>query len=187
MCLIDYLRRYISITDEEYQIFLSFLTTRKFNAKEKILDIGNRCNHRYYIKKGCVRIYSYNRKGIEQIYHFGIENWWISDYKSLLNKIPSDNIIEAIEPTEVFMLSNSNFDLLCAELPKIERLFRIIMERAYIASQNRLEFFSNLKPAEQYEHFITTNSDFTQRVPQYMLASYLGVTPEFISKIRSKE
>jgi len=185
MDLKNYIKRYVEISDDEYELFTSFLTQKSFKAKEKILDIGNRCHHRFYIKKGCVRFFSYN-KGNEQIYHFAIDNWWITDYNSLLNNRPSNIIIETTEPTEVYMLSKQNFELLCLALPKTERLFRIIMERAYIAFQKRLEFLYNLTSEEQYKDFIQDNSEFVQRVPQYMLASYLGVTPEFISKIRSK-
>ncbi len=187
MELKNYIERYISISDDEFQLFLSYLTHKSLKPKEKILDIGNKCNHRFYIKKGCVKLYSYNEKGNEQIYHFGIENWWITDYKSLLENKPSDKIIEAIELTEILMLSNDNFEILCKILPKTERLFRIIMERSYIAFQNRLEFLFNQTSEEQYINFIERNADFVKRVPQYMLASYLGVTPEFVSRVRSKK
>ncbi|MGO3707058.1 MAG: Crp/Fnr family transcriptional regulator [Mesonia hippocampi] len=186
MKLKGYIQRYINLTEQEYIVFLSYLDTKSFKPGEKLLDFKERCQKRFFIKKGCVRMYGYTEKGKEQIYHFAIENWWISNYESLLNNTPSYLIIEAIEPTEVYYLTSEKFELLCQQLPKIERMFRMIMERAYIAFQKRLEFLFNLSSEEQYRHFIKVNAKFTQRIPQYMLASYLGVTPEFISKIRSK-
>lgn len=186
MSLRAYIERYVSLSEEEYKIFLSCLETRSFAPGEQLLKYEERCQSRFYIKNGCVRMYGYTEKGKEQIYHFGIDNWWISNYESLLNDAPSQLIIEAIEPTEVYCLTMQKFEELCHRLPKTERLFRMIMERAYMAFQKRLEFLFNLSSEEQYKNFIEVNAKFTQRVPQYMLASYLGVTPEFISKIRSK-
>ncbi len=186
MSLFDYINRYVAIDREEYELFCSHLRLRSYLPKERLLDLGKICISRFFITKGCVRLYNYTEEGKEQIYHFAIENWWISDYASLTGRSPSKQIIEAIEPTEVLELTNADFESLCRELPKVERLFRIIMEKTYIALQNRLEFLFNLTSEKQYLNFIKRNSSFVQRVPQYMIASYLGVTPEFISKIKSK-
>ena len=186
MSLKEYVQRYINLSEEEYAVFISYLETKSFAPGTQLLAYEERCQSRFYIKKGCVRMYGYTEKGKEQIYHFGIDNWWISNYESLLNDTPSHLVIEAIELTEVYCLTLDKFEQLCQQLPKTERLFRMVMERAYMAFQKRLEFLFSLSSEEQYRHFIEVNAAFTQRVPQYMLASYLGVTPEFISKIRSK-
>jgi len=185
--LIDYIRRYIHITDAEIEIFGTYLQAKKIKKKEYLLKEGNTCNTRYYITKGCLRLYYINSKGNEQIIHFGIDNWWITDYESLINQNPCKLYIQATEDTELLELHKDAFEELCQKLPKVERLFRIIMEKTYIASQKRIEYMFSLTGEELYNTFISSNPEFAQRVPQYMIASLLGMTPEFISKVRAKK
>lgn len=185
--LIKYIRRYIDISETEFEVFYSYLKPKKLKKKDFLLKAGKICKSRYFITKGCIRLYYMNAKGYEQIIHFGIDNWWITDYESLINKTPSKLFIQATENTEILDLPQGTFDELCLKLPKIERLFRIIMEKTYIASQKRIEYMFNLSGEELYHKFISTNPDFAQRVPQYMIASLLGMTPEFISKIRANK
>lgn len=184
--LTEYIRRYIDISVTEIDLFATFLKPKKVKKKEYLLLAGEVCKARYYITKGCLRLYYIDNKEKEQIVHFGIDNWWITDYDSLINCIPSKLYVQAIEDTEILELHQESFEKACIELPKIERLFRIIMEKTYIASQKRMEYMFSLSGEELYAHFIAKNIEFAQRVPQYMLASYLGMTPEFISKIRGK-
>jgi CRP-like cAMP-binding protein len=184
--LIKYIRRYISISETEIAIFQSYLKPKKLTKKAFLLKEGQFCKSRYYIKSGCIRLFYIDKKGNEQIIHFGIENWWITDYESLINKTPSILYIQAIEPTELLELPQETFDDLCQRLPKTERLFRKIMEKTYIAIQKRIEYIYSLKGEDQFNIFIAANPEFAQRVPQYMIASYLGMTPEFVSKIRAK-
>ncbi len=184
--LIEYIRRYISISDQEITIFQSYLKEKKIPKKEFILKQGQLCKSRYYITSGCVRLFYIDNKGNEQIIHFGIENWWITDYESLINKLPSTLYIQAIENTEFLELPEKEFDKLCKEVPQTERFFRKIMEKTYIAIQKRIEYIYSLKGEDQFDIFISANPEFTQRVPQYMIASYLGMSPEFISKIKAR-
>ena len=103
----------------------------------------------------------------------------------MINKIPSKLYIQATENTELLVLPQEKFDELCQKVPQTERLFRIIMEKSYIASQKRISYMFSLSGEELFNDFISTNPYFTQRVPQYMIASYLGMTPEFVSKIKA--
>ncbi|MDC1161882.1 Crp/Fnr family transcriptional regulator [Tenacibaculum sp.] len=183
--LIEYIRRYISISEVEIDTFQSYLKPKKIKKQEFLLKQGQFCKSRYYIKKGCIRLFYIDNKGNEQIIHFGIDNWWITDYESLINKTSSKLYIQAIENTELFELSQESFDELCNQLPQTEQLFRKIMEKRYIAIQKRIEFMYSLNGAELFKTFISENPEFTQRVPQYMIASYLGMSPEFISKIKN--
>jgi CRP-like cAMP-binding protein len=185
--LIEYIRRYVSISETEINTFQSYLKASKIKKKAFLHKEGSVCKSRYFITKGCIRLFYIDSKGNEQIIHFGIENWWISDYESLINKTASKLNIQAIEDTELLELSQSSFDELCQKVPQTERLFRKIMEKTYIATQKRIEYIYSLKGEEQFQFFIATNPEFTQRVPQYMIASYLGMSPEFISKIRAKK
>lgn len=184
--LVEYIRRYISITDAELELFHSYLKPRTIKKKEHVLLAGETCKTRYYITRGVLRLYYINNKEKEQILHFGIDNWWISDYESLVNQTPSKLYIQATEDTELLELHTGAFEKLCVQLPKAERLFRIIMEKTFVASQKRIEYMMSLTGEESYETFISSNLAFAQRVPQYMLASYLGMTPEFFSKLRGK-
>ncbi|WP_064965470.1 Crp/Fnr family transcriptional regulator [Tenacibaculum ovolyticum] len=184
--LIEYIKRYVDISETEINLFKSYLKPRILKKKEFLLNEGQICKSRYFITKGCVRLYYISNKGNEQIIHFGIDNWWITDYESLINKTPSNLYIQATEHTTLFELTQDKFDELCLKLPQTEQLFRKIMEKSYIASQKRIEYMFSLTGEELFNDFITANPDFTKRVPQYMIASYLGMSPEFVSKIKRK-
>ena len=185
--LINYIRRYVDFSTEEADLFNSYLKLKKINKKEFLLKEGQTCKSRYFITKGCLRLFYINEKGNEQIIHFGIDNWWITDYESLVNKTPSKLYIQAIEHTELLELQEDIFDELCLKIPKVDRLFRKIMEKTYIASQKRIEYINNLSGEEFLDTFISSNPQFSQRVPQYMIASYLGLSPEFVSKVRGRK
>jgi len=185
--LIEYIRRYINITEVETVLFQSYLTKRKVKRKEFLLTEGQICKSRYFIQKGCVRMYYIDQKWNEQIIHFGIDHWWITDYQSLINEVPSKMYIQATEDTEYLELPQFKFDKLCMELPQTERFFRKIMEKTFIAIQNRMEYMFSLSGEDIFNQFISSNPDFAQRVPLYMIASYLGMTPEFVSKVRARK
>lgn len=182
--LLEYIRRYIDISDSEFEWFQSYLNPITLHKKEHLIQNGEICKARYFITKGCLRLYYNDVKGNEQIMHFGIENWWITNYDSLLNHTPSKLNIQAIEETSVLELREDKLQEIYVKIPKIERLFRIIMERTYIASQRRIEYMFSFSSEEIVNHFIAANPKFVQRIPQYMLASYLGITPEYLSALR---
>lgn len=185
--LAEYIKRYISISDEELTLVASFLTPKKLKKKEYLLQEGRICHSRYFVTKGCFRVYYLDPKGVEQIVHFGLEYWWITDYNSLIAQCPSVMNIQAIEDAEVLVLNEEKLEELCAKLPKIERFFRKIMEKTYMAIQKRMEYMFSMSGEEMYDVFVTANPEFARRVPQYMLASYLGFTPEFLSKMKAKK
>lgn len=182
-----YIDRYVELSVEEKNIFHFFVKHKKIGKKEFLLREGDVCTSRWFVLTGCLRAYYLDRDLKEQIVHFGVENWWITDYESLSYNRPSIQFIQAIENTEVLELKGAAFDELCRKIPKVERLFRIIAERTNAAAQKRLEFMFNLSGEEMYDKFMEENAWFAQRVPQYMLASYLGFTPEFLSKVRARK
>ncbi|CAM1365353.1 Crp/Fnr family transcriptional regulator [Tenacibaculum xiamenense] len=184
--LTEYIKRYVSLTETEIETFYSYLKPKTISKKSFLLKAGRYCKSRYFITKGCVRLFYIDNKGNEQIIHFAIDNWWTTDYESLINNKPSTLNIQAIEDTELLELPQETFDDLCKKVPKIERLFRKIMEKTYIATQKRIEYIYSLKGEEQFRLFISKNPEFSRRVPQYMIASYLGMSPEFVSKVRAK-
>lgn len=152
-----------------------------------MLEQDKICKASYFVCKGCMRMYFIDRKGTEQTTQFALENWWISDYNSLENKSPANFYIQTIEASEVIILDKDKQEELLLRVPKLEKYFRLIFLRAYAASQYRIKLNHEFSREEQYHHFNSLYPDFIQRIPQYMLASYLGFTPEFLSKIRGKK
>lgn len=128
-----------------------------------------------------------NEKGVEQTTQFAIENWWMSDYLSFERGQPSDFSIQAVEKTEVLSIDHFSQEALLKDFPFMERYFRLVMQHAYAASQYRIKYLYGLSREELYHHFNRHFPEFVQRVPQYLLASFLGFTPEYLSEIRAKK
>jgi CRP-like cAMP-binding protein len=138
------------------------------------------------VEKGCLRMFFINGKTNEQIIQFALDGWWISDYFSFMDEKPSDYYIQAIEKSKIFDIDKHLLEDLFNELPILERYFRIVMERALAASQLRAKYLYEMTKEEFYMHFTKSFPEFVQRVPQYMIASYLGLTPEYVSELRKK-
>ncbi|WP_164914089.1 Crp/Fnr family transcriptional regulator [Aquimarina sediminis] len=185
--LATYVRNYIDISDEEMQLFYKYLRVKKLKKKEYLLTEGRTCQARYFIIKGCLRSFYIDEKGVERILDFGIDKWWFTNYNSLITQNPSENFIQAIENSELLELHNDCFEELLLKLPKIERFFRVIMEKTHIAYLNRIKYTRSFTGEKLYKDFIHSNPVFAQRVPQYMIASYLDLSPEFVSKVRAKD
>lgn len=123
----------------------------------------------------------------EQITQFALENWWMADHFSYIDKKPSPYFIQAIEKTEVLAINANSLEAMLHEIPQMERYFRIVMQRALAASQLRLKYMYEMSKEEFYQHFVASFPEFAQRVPQYMIASYLGLTPQYVSELRKKK
>jgi CRP/FNR family transcriptional regulator len=185
--LLDHIRRYVSLDDGEAESLLSHIRYKQVKKKEIILKEGQICTANYFVLKGCLRLYVVNDKGVEQIIQFGIDNWWISDYISFDRQTPSGFYIQAVENSEVILLERSAQDVLFKKIPQLESYFRIVYQKAYAASLMRIQYIFCKTKEERYHHFNNLFPEFVQRVPQYMLASFLGFTPEFLSKTRAKK
>jgi CRP-like cAMP-binding protein len=141
----------------------------------------------YFVDKGCVMMYYINSKSASQIVQFAIEGWWITDYSSFINSSLSEYYIQTIEKSSIISIEFSQLESLLKEIPQLEKYFRIIAQRALAASQVRAKYLYEMSKEEFYVHFCTSFPEFVQRVPQYMIASYLGLTPEYVSEIRKKK
>lgn len=183
--LLQHIRKFIPLDDKEAETVFSYFETESFKKKQIMLEEGHICNKQYFITKGCVRFYINNSKGVEQTLQFGIENWWIADYLSFQEQIPSHFYIQAIEAIEALSIDRKSFEALLLELPKLERYFRLIIQKSFGASQTRIKYLFTMSAEERYRHMNSRFPEFIQRVPQYMLASYLDFSPEFLSKIRA--
>lgn len=185
--LFGHIRKFVPLSEEEEQVLAGYIEIKEIKKKGFLLKEGQVCLGNYFILGGCCRAYFETERDGEQIYHFAIENWWITDYMSLESRMPSASNIQVLENTTYAVLYRDVQDELFAAVPQLERYFRIILQKALNAAQLRIKYIFTQTAEERYHHFSGLFPDFVQRVPQYMLASYLGVTPEFISKIRAKK
>lgn len=184
--LIDHIRAYVRLDDNHVAAIRDYMQPISLRKKEFLLKEGQLCKGDYFVEKGCLRMFFVNEKGLEQITYFAIENWWLSDYMSLIRDLPAAHNIQAIEDSRVLMLSKVDQDKLLEEVPVLERYFRIMQQRANAAAQMRIKQLYEMSKEEHYLRFLERYPEFVQRVPQYMLASFLGLTPEYLSEIRKK-
>ncbi|MDP1764441.1 MAG: Crp/Fnr family transcriptional regulator [Sediminibacterium sp.] len=182
----NYVARHIQLTEEEETYFVSLLRTTRVKKKQFIVQPGFTCKYRSYVLTGAMRAYLIDNKAQEHTVAFAIEDWWISDYNSYINQEPATLFVEALEDTILIQIDYNAEQLLMETIPKFERFFRIITQRSFAFLQKRI--LSNLSKSahERYEEFIEKYPSIANRVPQYALASYLGFSPEFLSKIRNK-
>jgi CRP-like cAMP-binding protein len=151
-----------------------------------LLQQGEVSRSETFVTEGCLRAYYVNDKGEEHIAQFAVEDWWIGDLYSFLTNTPSTLHIEALEACELLQIDRPGLEDLYLKVPKLERFFRIIIQNAFIASQNRVLSSMSKTADERYQDFIRKYPNIEQRVSQYQVAAYLGVTPEFLSRIRKK-
>jgi len=179
-----YFNRYANFNEPEIDLFYSKLKTKKFLKKEFLLKENIICKYNYFIIKGVVRSFYIDTKGNEKITQFAIDNWWVTNMVSFIQETPSTQYLQAIEETTVLYLSKETLEQLYIENPKLERLFRIITENMLIANLRKNDVFLQMKSKDRYSDFVNKLPDFVQRVPQYMIASYLEITPEYLSELR---
>lgn len=185
--LITHINRYVPLTEEEKTLTIGYFRHEKIARKQFLLREGEVCKASYFIVKGCLRMFFIRENGTEQIVQFAIENWWLSDYSSFISQKPGLFFIQAVEDTEVAMLDFYRQNELSEKVSKIDRYFRSILQKNAAAEQMRLYYFFDQSGEERYRHFTESFPGFVQRIPQYMLASMLHITPEFLSKIRAKK
>jgi CRP-like cAMP-binding protein len=184
--LLAHIARYVPLTDAEAMLLQTYLSHQTIARKELLLTEGRVCPANYFVLKGCLRTFLVSEKGTEQTILFAIENWWLTDYASLDAQAPSQFNIQAVETTEVAVFGQDAQEEAFRRLPQLERYFRLVLQRAAAAALFRIKFLFSMSGEERYHHFNNAFPGFVQRVPQYMLASYLGFTPEFLSKVRAK-
>jgi CRP/FNR family transcriptional regulator len=189
--LFDHIRKYVSLDAAEAEDLTACLHHRTLKKKEFLFSESQLCSANYFVLQGCLRLFFTDESGTEHIIQFGLENWWITDQQSLDWQQPSHFNLQAIEASSVAILDRAHlattFPSLLDRIPSLDRYFRLIAQRAFAASQQHRYFVHNLTGEERYHQFVNAFPEFIQRIPQYMVASYLGFTPEFISKIRGRK
>lgn len=184
--LLSYLSQYIVLSPEEEALFVSKIRIRKYLKGQFVLQQGDVCTHESFVLSGCLKQYHTDGSGHEHIVMFAIEDWWAGDLGSFITQSPSSFNLQCLENCLLAQLSSTDLEALYQAIPQLERFFRIIIQKAYIASQHRIVNNFSKTAKERYLQFRRQYPKIDQRVPQYMIASYLGITPEFLSKIRSQ-
>lgn len=178
--------KHITLDPTEIEFFTSLLESKLIRRKDFLLQLGEICKTENFIVKGCLRTYSVDQDGVEHIVMFGIEDWWVGDLYSFLTATPAQYYIDALEDTHVLQINKQNLDLLYERVPKFERFFRLIIQNAFIAQQNRINQNLSFTAEQRYMEFVKKYPHFEQRIPQKQVAAYLGMTPVFLSMLRRK-
>jgi len=184
--LLENISRHIHLSDEEFEQFSRPFVLQKFKRKETVLREGDFCLFEGFVVKGCFKVYYLNESGSGQTLYFAVEGWWITDIDSLINHVPSILNIEALEDSEVLMISKKDKERLYEDMPQIEKLFRIMNQQSSVALQRRILSLTGKTADKRYLEFLEKYPGLEQRLTQQQVASYLGITHEFLSKIRKK-
>lgn len=181
-----YIENYSSLTlnEGEKELIKDAFKFKKLRKKQYYLQEGDVSKYIGFLIKGAMRMYSVDQKGHEHIVRFGLENWWMGDYESFNMLTPSRYNIDAVEDAELLMITNPQIQELTQKIPAVDAMIKQLDRRSNIAAQNRLHAAISLTAEERYQHLQETYPGFTQRFPQNMIASYLGISPETLSRIR---
>lgn len=182
--LIDNVSKHVTLSEEDKNQLKNIFTIKPLLRKQFLLQQGDICKHENFVSKGSFRSFYADKEGNEHTLHFAIEDYWITDLASLLDDRPSVIYIEALERSEVLQIEKKNLDSLLSGNPIFERFFRILHQRAYIAQNNRILDSIGLDAKERYVKFSKELPRLVERVPQKYIASYLGMTPVFLSQIQ---
>lgn len=184
--IINHIKEYVPFNEEILVQISESFEQFQFNKRSLVLEEGELCPYIYFVAKGCLRLYYLDGKGVEQTLQFALENWWMTDIDAFHKKLKSSYSIQALEDTILLGITKKDFDSLLNLHPKLEKYFRIIYEKAYSASLFKMKVH-RLSKDEIYHSFSEGFPKFTQRVPQKILASFLGFTPEYLSELRKKK
>ena len=176
----------VSLSDREKETILSKIEIKHYKAKTVLLNAGEICKHSYFVNSGILRSFNINDNIVEHVLQFACEGWWIGDMYSLITQKPGNLYVEVNEDAEVVLLSKENQEELFQEISKLERFFRILTENSLVANQERIMDNLSLSAEERFEKFCSKYPTLIQKVPQKQVASYIGVTPEFFSKMKAK-
>jgi CRP-like cAMP-binding protein len=179
--------KHIALSHEETNRFTNLLIYNEVPKKTILLAEGQTCKQLSYVHSGVLRSYCLDKEGKESTIMFAVADWWVTDMYCYLNQKPAMMYIEAMEDSCIYNLSRENFDTLFTLIPKFERFFRILMQNAYTREQLRIIENLTLTAEERYDRLINKYPQFVQQVTQKQIASYLGITPEFLSAIRKKK
>jgi len=181
-----HIEKRVHLTDDDFDIITKFFLHKKLRKKQFLLNEGEVCRHIGFVNSGCLREYTIDNKGAEHIIQFAIEDWWVSDLNSFLSGLPAEHNIDALDDSELLLLEKSATDKMLNACPKMERFFRLLMEANYVATHQRIADSLSTAAEERYLKFIKTYPKLIEQVSQNQIASYLGITPQSLSRIRKE-
>lgn len=175
-----------SISANDFEIIEAALTSKFLRKKKILLQEGEVCRAVAFVNSGCLRSYSVDANGTEHVVQLALSNHWVGDLYSFLNQTPSSLYIDAVEDSELLLLPFSKLEELYLQVPCLERYFRILFQNAYLSTQQRLNSTLSISAETRYRNLMTEHPEILQKVPLIYIASYLGITPESLSRIRKK-
>lgn len=174
----------VKLSEFDFEKLLSHFEKVHLVKGDYLIDPGTVVKHQYYVLKGCLRTYMIDPEGKEHTIQFAAENWWVSDYISYYKKVSSSLVVECLENCELLKINIETLNVLFDEIPMIERFFRKQLENAFVAFQTRILSSLHQTADQRYEFFIKSYPNLEKRVKNYHIASYLGITPESLSRLR---
>jgi len=184
--LLKHIEKLITLSKDDRQLLRDAVKERRLLRKQFLVQEGNASKYENFVVEGCLRTFYVDAKGGDHTLSFSIEDWWANDLESFLQETPSQWNIEALEPTRVLSIEKQQLETLYRQVPALERFFRILHQQAFIAQTNRILWSISMAGAERYETFLAKYPSIAQRVPQKYIASYLGITPVFLSQLRKQ-
>jgi CRP-like cAMP-binding protein len=183
----QHLEKFISVSDEEFEAILSYFKIIQVSKKEMLQKEGKICRCQYFVLSGCLRKFLINEKGVEVTTEFALETWWMSENRGFEFQTEALFSIQAVENSEILTIDFQSLEQLYKDFSIMERYFRFVYQRAFAAYQMRIKYLYTMSKEDYFFHFYDLYPGFVQRVPQYLLASFLGLTPEYLSELRRKK
>ncbi|MCY0978445.1 Crp/Fnr family transcriptional regulator [Chryseobacterium wangxinyae] len=184
--LISHIQNKVHLTEQEKSELQTFFSVKKLKRKQFLLQEGNICTHLSFVSKGLLKSYFVDEKGGENINMFAFEGWWISDFKSFISQDKALLNISAVEETELLTISLDDYDKLMLKIPMMDRYFRILYQNSLVTKDYRLIASNSYTAEEKYLEFSKKNPEVIRRIPHNLIASFLGLAPETVSRIRKK-
>lgn len=184
--LISHIQNKVELTDDQKDDLQSFFTVKKIRKKQYLLLEGEICTHLSFVSKGLLKSYFVDDKGSEHINLFAFEGWWISDFNSFINQEKAVLNIDAVEETELLMITLEDYEKLMLTIPFMDRYFRILYQNSLVTKDYRLIASNSYTAEEKYLELTKKNPEMIKRIPHNLIASFLGLAPETVSRIRKK-
>lgn len=184
--LISHIQEKVDVTKEEIELLKTFFVQKTLLKKQFLFQEGDICKYLTFVSKGILKSYILDEKGNERINLFAFEGWWISDFNSFLNQEKAYLNIGTIEDSELLMISRENYDKLTLKVPIMDRYFRILYQNSLVTKDYRLVISNNFTAEEKYIQLVEKYPEITQKLSHALIASYLGLSPETVSRIRKK-